>query len=490
MQLGNKVKSLFVRGNGGLCHYVDDHCLRLLIVLPDGRIHKLKYGPLEISFREAPLTATTLAALVPEELGFHIQMVDESVGTKVPFDQHFDLVAISAMTGTSTRAYEIADIFRRRKTPVVLGGVHVTLMPEEAARHADTIVLGFAEQTWPQLLRDFAAGRMEKVYKADSVNIDNMPMPRRDLQKKLGYMIPHTVLMTRGCKGTCEFCSVPAANMGWATRPIGDIINELRSVKAKRIAISDVHLTEDVEYAKELFKAMAPLKKSWGALASTRIAEDEELLDLMRDAGCDYLLLGIESINNDSLSNIEKRWNRAEFYKDLVHKLHSRNIVIQGCFIFGFDEDDKSVFSNTVDFINELKVDIPRFACFTPYPKTRLYTRLKEENRILHEQWYYYDTQHVVIIPNRMSPEELDEGFKWAYKETFTLRNNLARTLYTGRNFPITFIGNLAYKIYIKRLYSDADRFPAGLVIPGAANIDTSLTRTRMGDVAHHAQAQ
>jgi len=442
-----------------------DQKIHILLVLPDGKIHKLKLGPLNISFREAPLTATILAALVPPEIQASITIVDESIET-IPFHRRYDLVGISCLTGTSTRAYEIADQFRTQGTTVILGGVHVTLMPEEAGQHADAIVIGFAENTWPELLRDFVRNQLKPVYRSDTIHLDKLSHPRRDLQKRFRYMLPNTVFVTRGCRGNCDFCTVPAAKFGWHKRPIVEVIDEIKSIKAHRIAFSDVNLTEDTEYAKEFFKALIPLKKHWGGLASTRITKDDELLQLMHQSGCKFLLIGFESINNHSLMAIHKVFNKVEHYKEFVDKLHDLHIIIQGCFIFGLDEDDKSVFAQTVDMVNQLKIDIPRYAIYTPYPGTKAFKRLEAERRILHYRWEYYDTQHVVFVPNKISTEELDDGFKWTYKNTFTVRSTLQRTWGSGKNFPITFIGNLAYKLYIKRLFAEKQRFPEEIEPP------------------------
>ncbi len=433
--------------------------MRILLVLPDGRIHKLKIGPFQASFREAPLTATMLAALVPPDIDAAIEVVDESV-QRVPFRKSYDLVGISCMTGTSARGYEIAGHFRARGVTVVLGGVHPTLLPDEARQHADAVVTGFAERTWPQLLRDFMNGCVQPLYHDDGAHLQNLPCPRRDLQRHFGYMIPNTVFVTRGCRGRCKFCSVPAANYGWHTRPISEVIDEIRRITARRIAISDVHLTEDPEYAKEFFTALIPLKKSWGGLASTRIGQDEELLDLMYRSGCKFLLIGFESFNSGSLATINKSFNHVEQYREFVRQLHDRRMIIQGCFIFGLDHDQRSVFADTLDLIDQLKIDIPRYAIFTPYPGTPAFRRLDAEGRLLHTRWQYYDTQHVVFQPRHMTPQELDDGFKWAYKHTFSVRSTLRRTWGTGWNFPIGFVGNLAYKLYIKRLFAEQGRFP------------------------------
>lgn len=439
----------------------ENRTMKILIILPRAQAHKLEFGPINMSFREAPLTATTLAALVPRDLKADVKIVDESVST-VPFDKHFDLVGISVMTGTAPRAYELARIFKAKGSTIVLGGVHVKLLPDEAAQHADAIVVGFAEKTWPQLLHDFARGEMKSRYEDRQPSVAGMPIPRRELQKRFGYTMPNTVFATRGCRARCEFCSVVAADFGWHTRPVGEVIDEIRQIKSTHIAFNDVNLTDDPYYARELLKAMIPLKKKWGGLAQTRIVYDDELLDLLAESGCGYLLIGFESFNSFSLSGINKRFNKFEEYKLLMDKLHARQIMVQGCFIFGIDGEDTTVFKNTVDYIQDLKIDIPRYAVFTPYPGTESYAKLKAENRLLHERWNYYDTQHVVFQPTGMSPRELDEGFKWAYRETFTLKNIKHRTL-GGKYWYVGYVGNLAYKMYIKKLYNEKHRFPADL---------------------------
>lgn len=439
-----------------------NHPIRILLVLPDGRIHRFKIGPLTISFREAPLTLTTLAGLIPPEMNTRVVIVDESVGTKIPYHKEFDLVGISCITGTAPRAYEIAEAFMKKNTTVVLGGFHVTLLPEEAKRHAHSVVLGFAEETWPQLLRDFERGELKSAYEAQGERIDNLPIPRRDLQKRFGYMAPNTIFATRGCKGKCDFCAIPAARVKWQTRPVEDVIDEIRHIKSNRVVFNDVSIAEDPEYAKQLFEAMIPLKKKWGGLATTRIVQDEEMLNLIHKSGCIYLLIGFESFENRSLSNINKGFNRAEHYRCVVGELHERGIIIQGCFIFGFDEDQVNVFEATVDWVHALKIDIPRYAIYTPYPRTLAFQRLKAENRILHENWAYYDTQHVVFQPKNMAIRQLDDGLKWAYKQTFQLNSILARTLSSGKNLPITVLGNLAYKLYVRRIHRETMRIPIG----------------------------
>jgi radical SAM superfamily enzyme YgiQ (UPF0313 family) len=431
--------------------------MKLLLATADGRIHRLRYGRYATSFREAPLTLTTLAALVPVELEATIRIADASV-QPVPLDEPFDLVGISCITGTAFGAYALADHFRRRGIPVVLGGVHVALCPDEAAQHADAIVIGFAEQTWPQLLRDFAAGKMAKVYRQEGSDLRGLPLPRRDLQRRFGYMMPNTVFATRGCKGVCEFCAVPAVPFGWHMRPVGEVVEEVRRLPGRRFAFNDVNLVEDREYARELFSALIPLRKQWGGLATTRIARDPELLDLMVRSGCAYLLLGFESLANRALDDLGKAFNDPEDYPLVCRTLHERGIVIQGCFIFGMDTDTTDVFRATVAAVNDLQIDIPRYAIFTPFPATRAYQRLQAEKRLLHEHWPSYDTQHVVFQPQNMTPEELDAGFIRAWSETFTLAS-IAHRISRRRQLAVAALGNLAYRLYVRRLQRDTDRF-------------------------------
>lgn len=433
--------------------------MKILLVTPDAGIHRLTVGSHRMSLREAPLTLTMLAALVPPELNASVRVVDESIQS-IPWRECFDLLGISCLTGTALRGYALADHFRARGTTVVLGGIHVTLRPEEACRHADAIVVGFAEHTWPELLRDWSVGRMRPRYEGGEgggTDLRRLPVPRRDLQKRFGYIVPNTVFATRGCRHSCEFCSVAAVPYGWQTRPVEDVIDEIRGMRGGRIAFNDVSLIDDREYARELFTAMISFRKKWGGLATIEVAEDDEMLDLMRRSGCVYLLIGFETLSEEGLAGMNKGFNHAPGYHEAMQKLHAHDLIVQGCFIVGLDQDDEDVFERTRDSVRELRIDIPRFAIFTPYPGTRAFSRLKAEGRILHEYWPHYDTQHVVHHPARMSPERLDAGFRWLYEQTFTLPN-IRRRLSGSKQFPITFAGNLAYRLYLRRLRRDRHR--------------------------------
>jgi len=429
--------------------------MRVLLIMPDANMHKFwVFGRIR-SAREAPLTLTTLAALGDEDPEIEFRLVDESIDP-VPLDYPADLVGISVLTGTSRRAYALADHYRSRGIPVVLGGVHVTILPEEAAAHADVIVIGMAERTWPQLLADFKSARMAKVYRDEPGEGDyatGIPTPRYDLQRAGGYMMPYVVQATRGCVHACDFCTVPVVWKRFLRRPVGDVIRDIKALPSRRFVISDVCPFDDAEYAKELLRAMIPLKKKWGGLATTRITSDPELFELLVQSGCGYLLIGFESISQRSLNQIRKGFNAQQSYPEVMRRLHEARIIVQGCFVFGFDEDDTGVFAATVDEVQALGIDIPRYSIYTPYPGTQLFHRLQSEGRILSYDWGDYDTMHVVIQPKRMTPVELYEGFRWAYRETFRWRNILGRTLAGGWRLPITLVGNVTYRNFVRRIH-------------------------------------
>lgn len=427
---------------------------KILLIMPDAHMHKLIIGKFKKSFREVPLSLTTLAALVPAE--YEVKAVDESID-EIPYDYEADLVGISLLTGTSLRGYQIAAKFRKKGIPVVLGGVHVAIMPDEALKNADSIVIGMAEKTWPKLLKDFANKKMEKVYQDEdgsSLILENVPMPRIDLIRRSGYFIPDTAHATRGCAHRCDFCSASAVWKKYYKRPIADVIRDIRQLPGKHIALNDVSLADDREYAKELFTAMIPLKKIWGGLATASVADDDELLELFRQSGCHFLLIGFESSNQETLNGINKNFNKGSGYATAMQKFHDKGISIQGCFVFGFDSDDKSVFEATVERVNELGIDIPRYSIYTPYPGTPLFERMNNENRIISRHWSDYDTMHVVFQPRLMTVDELYAGFKRAYRETFKTGSIFKRTVFSGKNSSaINFFGNLAYKIFVHRLY-------------------------------------
>jgi len=276
--------------------------------------------------------------------------------------------------------------------------------------------------------------------------------------RKTGYMMPNTVHATRGCKRVCDFCSVPVVWPRYYRRPVADVLADIKSIKSRLFCFNDVSLVDDLEYARELFEALIPLKKKWGGLATVEIARHPDLLELMRRSGCVYLLVGFESVDQSNLLDIHKGFNRSKDYAHVVEMLHGHGITIQGCFVLGLDEDDLSVFAETVQQVLELKIDIPRYSLYTPYPGTALFKRMVAENRILSYNWEDYDTMHVVIQPARMTPSELYDGFKWAYRETFRYPHIVKRVAGFRLVSLVNLVGNLTYRKFVRRLYAE-ERF-------------------------------
>jgi radical SAM superfamily enzyme YgiQ (UPF0313 family) len=427
--------------------------LRIALISPRGPLYRHRTGIWKKSLRYMPLTLTTLASLIPPELKAEVTLVDEGI-TDIDLDLQADLIGISAITGTAPRSYELADHFRGRGLPVVLGGVHPTLMPEEAARHADSVVVGYAEQTWPQLLHDFAAGRMQQRYEQGSnLSLANLPFPRRDLLPASHYSLAHTIEATRGCIHQCDFCIVPTAWGRPLQRPVAEVIADIRHMRARRLIFLDLNLIADITYAKALFSAMIPLKINWGGLATTIIAWDEELLDLAARSGCRGLLIGFETLSQDALIETNKAFNMRQDYYEVVRRVHERGIGIQGTFVFGFDTHTAATFAETVDFAISANIDLPRYAVLTPFPGTPLFNRLKAEGRILTEDWTLYDGQHVVYQPRQLSANALLHGTEWAWKQTYSYRAIAKRLLGSRIMLPLSLAANLGYRFYAHHLH-------------------------------------
>jgi radical SAM superfamily enzyme YgiQ (UPF0313 family) len=428
--------------------------MKIALIMPHGKIHR-RGGIFGRWLRYAPLTLTTLAALVPDGLGAEITLIDEGVEDLDPATIDADIAGITCLTGTSARAYEISARLRARGVKTVLGGIHPTLVPDEAQGHADSVVTGFAEYTWPQLLLDFARGRLRPRYvQAPDFRFANMPEPRRDLLKRDGYITLNTVQATRGCLKQCDFCVVPRAWPGFLTRPVREVVEEVERLPGRKFLFLDLSPIEDAAYVKRLYRELIPLKKIWGGLATMEIARDDEMLRLASASGCRGLLLGIESVAPETIRRMGKgRLNRPSDYYEEIKKLHGAGIAINGCFVFGHDGDDKSVFERTIEFVDRAAIDLPRFALATPFPGTALYNKLKREGRLLHENWTYYDTQHVTFRPALMTPDELLEGHLWAWREAYRLPMVARRILKSGASrsavvLQHTVPTNLTYRFF------------------------------------------
>lgn len=427
--------------------------LKLVLLSPKGPLYRHRGGIFRKSLRYAPLTLPTLAGLVPRDVEHDIRLFDEGI-EDIPTDLAADLVGITVITGNSRRCYEIAGHFRRRGITVVMGGPHVTLAPEDAAPHADAIVTGYAEDTWPELIHDFIRGELRDRYdQASGLSLAGRPRARRDLIKGKRYATTHVFEATRGCVHRCDFCVVPFA---WGRKPyqkpVPEVIDEIRSTGARKILFIDLNLIADRDYAAELFSALIPLEIKWGGLATSLLARDQELLDLCARSGCSGLLVGFESISDGGLKHIHKGFNSPELYKQWIQAFHDHGIAINGTFVFGLDNDTRDVFERTAEFVIDAGVDLPRFAILTPFPGTGLYRRLDESGRILTRDWELYDGQHVVFQPTNMSVSELEQGNYLAWKLTYGYRSIARRLRQTPLPKLLFGAANMGYRFYARKL--------------------------------------
>ena len=427
--------------------------MKVALLSPKGPLYRNRGGIFKKSLRYQPLTLTTLAALAPPELDIDFTLCDEGIADISP-DLDADLVGLTVITGSSMRAYELARHYRARGSAVVLGGPHVTLVPQEAQQHADAICVGYAEETWPQLLRDFAHGRMRPRYdQGHGFALTNLPFSRRELLDRRHYLTQAVFEATRACAHDCEFCVVPTA---WGRKqfqkPVGHVVEDIRRFGKRRIIFIDLNLISDRAYAAELFTALIPLNIRWFGLATSLIGRDRALMELTARSGCAGLLIGFESICDSSLGDIRKRFNDPTLYRALIGDLHALGISIQGCFVFGHDHDTTDVFDETMQFCVDAAIDLPRFAILTPFPGTPLHQRLDREGRILTKNWELYDGQHVVFRPAGMTPRELQQGHEQAWRDVYSY-GSIARRLAKSRTqLPIAVMANLGYRYYAQHL--------------------------------------
>lgn len=429
--------------------------MKVALLSPKGPLYRYRGGLFRKSLRYQPLTLTTLAALAPEELDVEFDLYDEGIGD-IPFDLHADLVGMTVITGTASRAYELSAHFRARGLPVVLGGPHVTLLPDEAVRHADAICVGYAEQSWPALLRDFAAGKMRTRYEQGAdFTLANSPIPRRDLLDKRSYLTQAVFEATRACAHACEFCVAPTA---WGRKqfqkPIDLVVEDIRQFGQKRIIFIDLNLISDRAYAVKLFEALVPLRVKWYGLATSLVGRDPALMKLMAQSGCRGLLIGFETHSSGSLLDAGKRFNDPQHYRKLVSDLHRHGISVQGCFVFGLDHDTVDVFDETAEFALEAAIDLPRFSILTPFPGTPIFNRLSAQSRILTHNWELYDGQHVVFQPKNMSIRELEEGHQRAWKRVYEWRSITSRLSRSRIQLPVAIMANFGYRYYAHHLHS------------------------------------
>ncbi|MGA2315081.1 MAG: radical SAM protein [Thermodesulfobacteriota bacterium] len=335
-----------------------------------------------------------------------------------------DLVGITVLSKTALRAYEIADAYRKKGIPVVLGGIHPTALPGEAKEHADSVAIGEAEEVWPHLLEDVRMGNLKPFYRQEGyTELSKIPIPRREILPKRGYLPLDVVQVTRGCPFRCEFCTVQKFfGETYRVRPISDVVEEVRRLPHRWMMFNDDNIIGNPSYSKELLKALIPLKKKWFGQVSLSGLKKVENIEWLAKSGCNSLFIGFESLSKKNLMRSQKFQNDPSEYREIIESLHRFGIAICGSFVFGFDEDDPSVFEETVSFSIQTKLFSAIFMILTPYPETAFYHRVKNEGRLVQDQWWLLEKPEdsaPYFLPMKMSAEVLREGWKRAWREFY-----------------------------------------------------------------------
>jgi radical SAM superfamily enzyme YgiQ (UPF0313 family) len=337
-------------------------------------------------------------------------------------DDSPDVVVIQVYITSARRAYEIADLYRNNGAYVCLGGLHVTSLPEEASRHADTIFLGPGEETWPRFLEDFRIGEPKPVYHSQARTLVGMPRIRRDLIKRRLYLVPNSIVVSRGCPHKCDFCYVGSFfgdGRHFYTQVVDDALDAIDRLPGRHLYFLDDHLLGNEPFATALFDGMRGMGRLWQGAATVQSVLKAGLVERAAEAGLRSLFVGFETLNAANLRAQNKRHNLGRDYVTAIRRLHDNGVMINGSFVFGMDEDDETVFDRTVEWAVSQGIETATFHIMTPYPGTALFNRIASQGRVLHRNWDLYDTRHAVFRPARMSPETLESGYWRAYRDFY-----------------------------------------------------------------------
>lgn len=397
-----------------------------------------------------PLALLVLGAATPAR--HQVTVEDENV-ERLHLEDSPDLVGISVKADTAFRSYEISRRYRERGIPVVLGGIHPTACPAEALKHADSVVIGEADQLWRALLEDFETGNLKPVYRmTHEFDLAKSPVPRWDLIRGKNYLYTNTLCAGRGCPWHCDFCynSSPNIPRGHRMKPLPNILSEIESLNSRQVMFIDDNFIGNPQKARHFLKKYMPAGLTWHTAVSVDIGQYDDILDLMADSGCKSLFIGFETLNDENLLNCSKRQNRVREYERTIHKIHERGMMVNASLVFGFDHDGPEVFANTLEWLVAQKIASMTAHILTPYPGTRLYTRLMQQNRIIDFDLRRYNTAHVVFRPKHMTPEQLLDGYLWIYSQFYSWRRILQRLPVSGSQRAAYLLFNLCYRKYGK----------------------------------------
>jgi radical SAM superfamily enzyme YgiQ (UPF0313 family) len=389
------------------------------------------------------MSLAILASLTPSSI--ELKVTDELV-EDIDFAYSADVVALSVNTTSAFRAYEVAKAFREKGAKIIMGGIHPSMMPDEAQAHTDSVVVGEAEEIWKEIIEDAANGTLKGRYQAEKYpDPKNIPYPAWQVLNSKRYFVLRTFQTSRGCPYGCSFCSsTKFFGVKHRFRPIENIIEEIKAYNKKFLVFVDDNIVGSHDYSRDLFRELKKCGKRWVAQSSVDISSDDELLRLAAESGCAGLLIGFESINPIN-KNTVKKLKQADEYRERIKKIKAYGIGVHGSFVFGFDSDTSDIFKSTVDFVMENKLEVANYCKLTPYPGTRIFEEFSSEGRILHNDWSKYDRYNIVFKPKNISIEELSNKTDEAYKKTYSLYSIFKRMPLSLKNIPYYLAINLSY---------------------------------------------
>jgi radical SAM superfamily enzyme YgiQ (UPF0313 family) len=414
---------------------------------------KMSLRPMDSEFkrRMSPsLSLVILASLTPEP--HEVTIADENI-KPLSFSDQPDLVGVSVNVDTTYRAIQIAEQYRKRGVAVVFGGIHASASPDELQKHCDSVCVGEAEELWPQLLEDHISDRLQKRYvNSTPTDLAKVPLPKWDLISRKNYLYTNIIVASRGCPHKCDFCynSCDYVVNKYRTRPIENVIAEIQKMNTRQVMFIDDNLIGDITWMRTFVKTILPMGLTWHGAVSANMVHYPDLIQEMAKAGCRSLFIGFESINPESIRSVNKGQNKIEEYEALIKMLHDNNMMVNASLAFGFDNDTKETFGQTLDWLIRNKVETMTSHILTPYPGTRLYKRLLSENRIIDHDLSIYNTAHVVFQPRHMSPDELKQGYLKMYDDFYSLENIIKRRPDNRKLLMPYFLFNLGYRKYGK----------------------------------------
>jgi len=394
------------------------------------------------------LSLVTIAALTPKE---HIVWIeDENIG-KIKLTDNPDLVGITVNVDTSERAFEIAKSYRKRGIKVVFGGIHASANPDLMLQNCDSVVIGEAEEIWSNLLTDFADNQLKNIYKNDkTTDLKNVPLPDWSFVKIDKYLYHNVIVTSRGCPFKCNFCynSSDYVSNPFRNRPVEDVLKEIENFGTKQILFIDDNFIGNIEWTKQFIQTIKNKGFTWHAAVSANIFYHKYLIREFAQSGCKSLFIGFESINENSILSAGKKQNKVKEYEELIAFLHENGIMVNASMVFGFDHDEPSVFENTLNWLIKNKIETMTAHILTPYPGTVLYKQLLSENRITDFKPDKYNTSNVVFQPQKMTAEELKNGYLWIYREFYSLKNIIKRRPLNKSLRTPYFLFNFGYRKY------------------------------------------